>query len=72
MHELKNAGVHAAAPDTVTYNTLIGEYLRVSKKFDKDAPLKAEKVLRDVIHFHNNVNPLIAPYHRYYNHLISA
>ena len=25
MHELQNTGVHAALPDTVTYNTVIGD-----------------------------------------------
>ena len=35
MHELKNAGVHAAAPDTVTYNTVIGAYAIVSNKANK-------------------------------------
>ena len=72
MHELKNVGVNSAAPDTVTYNTVIGSYAIVANKVNKDAPLKAEKVLRDMIHFRNNVNSLIVPDHRYYNQLISS
>ena len=72
MHELKNEGVHAAAPDKFTYNTVIGEYKRVAKKVNKYDPLKAEKVLRDMIHLRNNGNLLIAPDHRSYNHLISV
>ena len=72
MHELQNTGVHAAAPDTVTYNTVIGAYARFTNKVNKDAPLKAEKVLRDMIHLRNNGNLLIAPDHRSYNHLISV
>ena len=72
MHELQNVGVHAAAPDKVTYNTVIGLYTRVSNKFNKYSPLKSEKVLIDMIHFHNNRNLLIAPGNRSYNHLVSA
>ena len=72
MHELQNTGVHDAAPDTVTYNTVIGAYARVTNKVNKDTPLRAEKVLRDMIHFCNNGKPLVAPDHRSYNHLISA
>ena len=40
MHQLQNAGVHDVAPDTVTYNTVIGQYTRVSNKVNRDAPLK--------------------------------
>ena len=72
MHELQNAGVHAAAPDTVTYNTVIGAYARFSNKVNKDAPLKAEKVLRDMIHLRNNGNILILTEHSSYNHLVSV
>ena len=72
MHELQNSGVHTAAPYTVTYNTFIGAYARVSKIVNKDASLKAERVLGDTIHLRNNINPLIAPEHRSYNQLISA
>ena len=72
MHEFQNAVVHTAAPDTVTYNTFILLYSWVSNKVNKYAPLKAEKVLRGIIHLRNNENPLIAPDHRPYNYLISA
>ena len=71
-HELQNSVFRAEAPDTVTYNTVIGGYSRVSKKFNKYAPLKAEKVLRDMIHLRNNGNTLIALGHRSYNKLISS
>ena len=70
MHRLKNSGVHAAAPDTVTYKKVIGAYIILSGKEDKEAPLKAEKLLRDMIHLRNKGNPLITPDHRSYNHLI--
>ena len=72
MHEFKNEIVHAAAPDTVTYNKGIGSYTRVTNKVSKDAPLKGEKVLRYIINLRNNGNPLIAPDHMSYNNLISA
>ena len=72
MHELQNSGVHAAAPDTVTYNTFIGEFKRVSNKVNKYDPLKAENLLRDMIHLRNIGSPIIAPDQRSYNHLISA
>ena len=72
MHELQNTGVHAAAPDTVTYNTVIGAYARVANKVNKDAPLRAEKVLRDMIHFPITGKPLVAQDLMSYNQLISA
>ena len=72
MDELQNSGVHAAAPDEITYNTVIGEYARVVNKVNKDDTLKAEKVLMDMIILRNTRNPLIAPDHRSYNHLISV
>ena len=72
MHELQNTGVHYTLPNTVTYNTSIGAYTRVAKKVNKDANLKAKKVLRDMVNLRNNGNPPIAPEHRSYNHLISA
>ena len=72
MHELQNSGVHTAAAYTVTYNTFIGAYARVSKIVNKDASLKAERVLGDTIHLRNNINPLIAPEHSSYNQFISA
>ena len=72
MHELQNEEVHAAAPDTVNYNTVIGAYARVFNNVNKYASLKEEIVLRDMIHLPNNRNPLIAPDYRSYNHLISA
>ena len=50
MHELQNAVVHDAAPYKVTYNTFIGVYAGFLNKFNKDAPFKAEKVLRDMFH----------------------
>ena len=72
MHELQNTGVHAALPDTVSYNTVIGAYTRVTKKVNKDAHIKAKKFLRDMINLRNNGNQLVAPDHRYYIHLISS
>ena len=72
MDELQNSGVHAAAPDIATYNTVIGEYSIVINKVNKYAPIKSEKMLRNIIHFRNNRNPLIAPDHRSYNNLIIA
>ena len=71
MHELQNEGVHSSARDTVTYNTVIGVYASFSNKVNKYSSLEAEKLLRDMIYFRNNRNPLIAPDHRYYNHLVS-
>ena len=71
MHELQNSGVRDTAPDIVTYKTVIREYARVVKNVYKEAPLKAEKVVRDMIYLRNNINPIIAPYHRSYNPLIS-
>ena len=72
MHELQNTGVHYLAPDTFTDDTLILTYVIFTNKVNKDAPLKAEKVLRDMIHLRNNGNPLIAPKHRSYNELVIA
>ena len=72
MQELKNTGVHDAASYTFTYNTVIRAYARVTNKVNKYAPPKAEKVLKDMINLHNNINPLNVPDHRSYNHLISA
>ena len=72
MHRLKNSGVHAAAPDTVTYNKVIGACIIFSRKDNKEAPLKAEKVLRDMIHLRNKGNPITMPDHRSHNHLIVA
>ena len=71
MHELQNSGVRDTAPDIVTYKTVIREYARVVKNVYKEAPLKAKKVVRDMIYLRNNINPIIAPYHRSYNPLIS-
>ena len=72
MHELQNSGVHATASDTVTYDTCIGAYTISSNMFNTDAPLKAEKVFRGMIHLRNNGNLLVAPDHRSYDHLVSA
>ena len=72
MQELQNAGVRAVAPATVTTNTVIWAYVRVANKVNKDAHLKAENVLRDMIHLRNNGNPLIEPDHRSYNQFIIA
>ena len=72
MNDLQNSGFHAAAPDTVTYNSVIGAYASVANKVNKYALLGAEKVLRYMNHLRNNGNPLIAPDHRSYNNLISV
>ena len=66
MHKLKNEGVHDVTPDTVTYKTVVGAYARVANKFNKDDPLKAEKVLKDMINLLKNGYPLTAPDHRSY------
>ena len=42
MHELQNAVVHDAEPDTVTYNTVIVAYAIVANKFNKDANFKVK------------------------------
>ena len=56
MNKLQNSGVHSEALDTVTYNTVIGAYARFAKNVNKDAHIKAEKVLTNMIHLCNNGN----------------
>lgn len=63
MHKLYDAGLDYVIPNTVSYNTLITAWARLSGPLHPDAPLRAEKVLRKMIALKEGGHPEVAPDH---------
>ena len=63
MHKLHDAGLEYVIPNTVSYNTLITAWARLSGPLHPDAPLRAEKVLRKMIALKEEGHPEVAPDH---------
>jgi hypothetical protein len=63
MHKLYDAGLDYVVPNTVTYNTLITAWARLSGPLHPDGPLRAEKVLRKMIALKEGGHPEVAPDH---------
>lgn len=46
MHRLRNSGSDVVVPDTKAYNSILGNWAKVSNEVNIDAPLRAERVFR--------------------------
>lgn len=69
MDALQVAGADVE-PDTVSYNIILGGYVRVANAINTDAPLRAERVLRQMVDLQSEGLSSISPDQRSYVHVI--
>ena len=63
IHDLNDAGHNDVVPDTTAYNCLIKGWANVSNETNKDAPFKAEQIVRRMIEHHLNRDSHVSPDH---------
>lgn len=70
MHALHRAGNTEVTPNTISYNSVISAWSKISSEYNEDAPLRAEELLREMLHLHEDrIYPEINPDHFSYTNV---
>lgn len=70
MHVIHRAGSTEVIPDTMAYTSVISAWSKISSEYNEDAPLRAEEILREMLHlFEDGIYPEINPDHFSYTNV---
>jgi hypothetical protein len=70
MHVIHRAGSTDVIPDSMAYNSVISAWSKISSEYNEDAPLRAEEILREMLHlFEDGIYPEINPTHFSYTNV---